>query len=77
MSHVTEWLRRLRISGSFQPTSTTMNSHETSTNVNTSTALCNRMPISAIVTPAKPHHCSKRLMSSTESKRKNLQNVDN
>ena len=77
MSHVTEWLRRLRINDSFQPTFTTMNSHETSAKVNTSTALCNVIPIVAIATPVKPQHCSKRLMSSTESKRKNLQNVDN
>ena len=77
MSHVTEWLRRLRINDSFQPTFTTMNSHETSEKVNTSAALCNVMPKSAIATPAQPHHYSKRLISSTESKRKKLQNVHN
>ena len=54
MSHITEWLRRLRINDSFQPTFTTPNNNETNAKANTSTAICNVMPISGVTTPAKP-----------------------
>ena len=72
MSHVTEWLRRLRINDSFQPTFTTTNNHETNAKVNASTSLCTVVPISTVATPAKPQHYSKRLILSTESRKKKL-----
>ena len=49
-----------------------MNNHETNAKVNTSKALCNVMPISEVATPAKPQHYSKRLILSTESRKKKL-----
>ena len=65
--HVTEWLRRLRINDNFQPSFTTMNSNELSIKVKTSTSLSNVLLISAVAAPAKPQHCSKRLVSCTDN----------
>ena len=53
-----------------------MNSEETSSNVQTSISLYNTQPISAVAAPAKPQHCSKRLVSCTDFY-SNMLNVDN
>ena len=47
-----------------------MNSNETNAKVNTSTSLSNVIPISAVASAAKPQYCSKRLISSTKSRKK-------
>ena len=70
MSHVTEWLRRLRMNKNVQPSFTTTNIDEPSLKVNTPTSLCNVQPKSAVAAPAQPHHCGKRLVSCTESNKK-------
>ena len=66
MSHVTEWLRRLRIDDNFQPTFTAMHINDTTAKVKTSMSLSNVIPISTVASPDKPQHCSKRLTLSTE-----------
>ena len=70
MSHVTEWLRRLRINDNFQPTFTTMNNNKTNATSSTTTSLSNFTPMHAVASAAQPHHCNKRLLSSTESVKK-------
>ena len=59
MSHVTEWLRKLRINDNFQPTFTTMNNNKTNATSSTSTSLSNVIPMSAVASAAKPDHCNK------------------
>ena len=56
MRHVTEWLRRLRVNDNFEPTFNTLNSNETNTKNNTSVALSNVLPRSAITSTTKPQH---------------------
>ena len=65
MSHVTEWLQRLRINEKFKPPFTIMNSKEDSANVDTSISISMIKAISAIAAPVKLQHFAKRLISST------------
>ena len=72
MSYVTEWLRRLRMNDNFQPFFTTLNSKEDNSNVESSMSVPTVQVISVVAAPVRPQHCSKRLLSSTESKKKSV-----
>ena len=63
MSHITEWLRRLRINDKYKPSFTTMNSKKDSSNVDISMYIPMVTIIYIVAAPVKPQYCTKRLLS--------------